>query len=171
MKWENKLGVYFLFRERGKRVSHYSTKAEYQPLATTVTELAWLRILFKELCIFLSHVPVLWCDNVFAITLSANPVFHSRSKHFEVNFHYVREKVLRKDLCVKFVSGKDNLAAVFTKPLIAPLFLLQKSKILVESFPTRLRWDVEAKKKSQSDAKKKKVLDDVIRLKQQPSAS
>ena len=171
MKWENKLRVYFLFRERGKRVSCSSTEAEYRALATIAAKLAWLRLLFKELHIFLSHVPVLWCDNVFSIALSANPVFHSRSKHIEVDLHYVSEKVLRKDQCLKFVSSKGNLADVFMKPLTAPLFLLQWCKLLVESSPTRLRGDVEAKKKSQSGAKKKKVLDDVIRLKQQSLVS
>ena len=70
-------------------------------------------------------MPVLWCDNVFSIALSANPVFHSRSKHIEVDLHYVSEKVLRKDQCLKFVSSKGNLADVFMKPLTAPLFLLQ----------------------------------------------
>ena len=76
-------------------VSRSSTEAEYRALATTATELSWLRILFKELRIFLPYVPVLWCDNVSAIALSANPIFHSRTKHLEVDYHYVREKVLR----------------------------------------------------------------------------
>jgi len=68
---------------------------------------------------------MLWCDNVFAIALSANLVFHSRSKYIEADFHYVHEKVLRKDLCIKFVFGKDNLVDVFTNPLTTPLFLFQ----------------------------------------------
>lgn len=124
-------------------MSRSSTEAEYCALATIVAELSWLRILFKELKIFLSHIPVLWCDNVFAIALSANPIFHSYTKHLEVDYHYVREKVLRKDLCVGFVSGKDNLADVFTKPLPAPLFLLLRQKLLVDSSLSHLRGDVE----------------------------
>lgn len=70
-------------------ISCFSIEAEYRALATTATELAWLRIVFKELRLFLYHVPVLWCDNVSAIALFANPVFHSRSKHIEVDYHYV----------------------------------------------------------------------------------
>ena len=76
-------------------VSHSSTEAKCRALATTAAKLSWLRILFKELRIFLPYVPVLCCDNVSAIALSANPVFHSRTKHLEVDYHYVREKVLR----------------------------------------------------------------------------
>jgi len=71
-------------------VSHSSTEVEYRALATIATKLAWLRILFKELRLFLHHSPVLWYDNVLAIALASNPVFHSREqKHIEVNFHYV----------------------------------------------------------------------------------
>ena len=136
-------------------VSRSSTKAEYRALDTTTAELYWLRILFKELRIFLSHVPVIWCYNVSIIALSANLVFHSRTKHIEVDFHYVREKVLRRDLSVGFVLGKDNLADVFTKPLPAPLFLLRRHKLLVDSSPCHLRGDVEDDD-SETNSKKKK---------------
>ena len=61
----------------------------------------------------------------------------------EVNYHYIRQKVLHKDLKVGFVSGKDNLADIFTKPLPAPPFLFFRSKLLVDSSPYRLREDVE----------------------------
>ena len=78
----------------------HSTKAEYHALATTTAELAWLRILFKELHSFLSHVRILWCDNVSTIALASNLVFHARRKHIEVDFHYIREKVICRDFCV-----------------------------------------------------------------------
>ena len=123
-------------------VARSSTEAEYRALATTATKVSWLRILFKELHIFLSHVPVLWCDNASAIALSANLVFYSRTKHIEVDYHYVREKVLRRDLCVHFVSGKDNLADIFTKPLPSPSFLLQRRKLLLDASPKSLTGDV-----------------------------
>lgn len=111
-------------------VSHSSTEAEYRTLDSTATEISWLLILFKELHIFLPHIPVLWCDNVIALALTANPIFHSRTKHNEADYHYVREKVLRRDLAVQFVSGKDNLVDLFTKPLPAPSFIFQRGKPL-----------------------------------------
>ena len=141
-------------------VSRSSIKAEYRALDTTAVELNWLRILFKELRIFLSRVLVIWCYNVSVIALSANPVFHSRTKHIEVDFHYVREKVLRRDLSVGFVLGKDNLADVFTKPLPAPLFLLQRHKLLVDSSPCHLRGDVEDDDSEMNSKKKKKGQND-----------
>ena len=124
-------------------VSRSSTEAKYRALTTFAAELSWLCILFKELKLYLPYVPVIWCDYISTIALSANPVFHSRTKHLEVDYHFIREKVLRKYLCVGFISGADNFADVFTKPLSAPPFLLICSKLLVDSPPKRLRGDVE----------------------------
>ena len=77
------------------------------------------------------------------IALFANPIFHSKTKHLEVDYHYVREKVLRRDLKIGFVFGKDNMADIFTKPLPAPPFLFFCSKLLMDSSPYHLRGDVE----------------------------
>ena len=92
--------------KKQQTVSRSSTEAEYRAFATSIVELSWLRILFKELKIFLPYVLVIWCGNVLSLTLSTNPVFHSRFKHLEVDYHYIHEKVLRKDLRVGFLSGK-----------------------------------------------------------------
>ena len=99
--------------------------------------------MFKELRIFLSHVLVIWCDNVFVIALSANPIFHSHTKHLEVDYHFTREKVICKQLQIGFVYGKDNFANVYTKSLIAPLFHFHHAKLLVDSSPISLRGGVE----------------------------
>ena len=55
----------------------------------------------------------------------------------------MREKVLSRDLCIRFISGKDKLVDIFTKPLSTPSFLHQRRKLLVDSFPCRLKGDVE----------------------------
>jgi hypothetical protein len=98
-------------------VSRSSTEAEYRSLSITVAELFWIRMLFKELRIYLSSRPVLWCDNVSALALASNPVFHVRTKHIEVDYHFVREKVLNRDILLKFISTHDQVADLFTKGL------------------------------------------------------
>ena len=99
-------------------------------------------MLFQEIQIPLKVAPVLRCDNLSALALASNPVFHAHTKHIEVDYHFVCEKVLRRDLCVKFVLGKDNLADIFTKSLPSPLFLHQRCKRTVDSSPSHLRGDV-----------------------------
>ena len=104
-------------------VSRSSIVSEYRALALASAELCWLHTLLKELGVFLVDAPILWCDNVSALAIASNPVFHARTKHIEVNFHFVHERVLCKDLSIKSVSTIDQLADIFTKSLPTHRFL------------------------------------------------
>jgi hypothetical protein len=98
-------------------VSRSSTKAEYKAIANVTAEIMWVQTLLNELGILQPRVASLWYDNLGAMYLSANPVFHTRTKHIEVDYHFVRERVARKQLNIRFLSSKDQLADGFTKPL------------------------------------------------------
>ena len=74
-------------------VSRSSTESEYRSLVTTTAELLWLQSLLRELGFFLPRPPVLWCDNIGATYLTTNPAFHARTKHIEIDFHFVRDRV------------------------------------------------------------------------------
>jgi hypothetical protein len=124
-------------------VSRSSTEAEYRALASASAELCWLRTLVKDLGLYLYDPPILWCDNVSALAIASNPVFHARTKHIEVDFHFIRERVLRKDLQVKFVSTVDQLADIFTKGLLFSSFQDLQSKLLVPVDTICLRGDDE----------------------------
>ncbi|WVZ49109.1 hypothetical protein U9M48_000490 [Paspalum notatum var. saurae] len=104
-------------------VSRSSTEAEYKAIANLTAELIWVQSLLKELGVFLHKAPRLWCDNLGATYLTTNPVFHARTKHIEVDFHFVREQVARKAMEVRFISSKDQLADMMTKPLSRAPFL------------------------------------------------
>jgi hypothetical protein len=70
-------------------VSRSSTEAEYRSLSLIAAELFWLRMLLQELQISLNSPLTLWCDNSGALALASNPIFHARTKHIEVDFHFI----------------------------------------------------------------------------------
>jgi histone deacetylase 1/2 len=74
-------------------VSRSSTEAEYKAIANGTAEVTWLQSVLRELEVFQSHAPTLWCDNLGATFLTANPMFQARTKHIEIDFHFVRENV------------------------------------------------------------------------------
>lgn len=96
-------------------VSRSSTEAEYKALDNATAEVIWVQSLLDELGIPQTKVPVLWCDNIGATYLSANPVFHARTKHIEVDYHFVRERVAQKLLDIRIISSNDQVADGFTK--------------------------------------------------------
>jgi hypothetical protein len=88
--------------------------------------LIWVEAILRELGVKLREKPRLWCDNLGATFLSANPVFHARTKHIENDYHFVRERVADNRLDITFISTKDQIADGFTKPL--PVKPLQEFK-------------------------------------------
>lgn len=123
-------------------VAKSSTEAEYRALAMVTAELYWLRMLLQHLHICISTVPTIWCDNNGAIALASNPIFHARTKHIEVDFHFIREKVANRDVSLRFLPSLDQPADVFTKGLSSARFALLRSKLLVLPLPIRLRGNV-----------------------------
>ena len=111
-------------------VSHSSTQSEYRALASTAIKLCWLRQLLKDLGIFLTTPPKLSCDNVSALAIASNLVFHARTKHIKVDYHFVRERVLHCDVQLKYITIDDQLADVFTKSLPTTRFQYHRSKIM-----------------------------------------
>jgi hypothetical protein len=120
-------------------VSKSSTEAEYRAMAMVTAELYWLRMLLKDLHLPLLHPPVIRCDNLGAMALASNPIYHARTKHIEVDYHFIREKVLNKDITLNFISTCDQPADIFTKGLTSARFLLLRDKLMVCAPPIRLR--------------------------------
>ncbi|KAM2367846.1 hypothetical protein ACFXTH_045477 [Malus domestica] len=112
-------------------VSRSSIEAEYKALAITAAELAWIRQLLCDLQVPLYAHPMMYCDNISAIDLSHNPVFHSRVKHIEIDYHFVRERVIREDLAVQHESSKEQFTDILTKGLFISLFQHHCSNLML----------------------------------------
>jgi len=78
--------------KRHDTVSKSSTEAEYRTMSLAASEVAWLQNLLKTMGLEQKRTPLLLCDNLSAVLLSVNPSFHSRTKHFALDYHYVRER-------------------------------------------------------------------------------
>ena len=92
-----------------------STEAEYRALTDTTFELFWLRWFLKDLGVSTSSATPLYCDNQSAIHIAHNDVFHERTKHIEIDCHFIRYHLLHSALKLISVSSIDQLADIFTK--------------------------------------------------------
>lgn len=86
-------------------------------MATTTCELIWLRQLLKDFDIVHNAPALIFCDNDAALQIATNPTFHERTKHIEIDCHFVREKVLDKSIKLMQIRSASQLADMFTKPL------------------------------------------------------
>lgn len=83
-------------------ISRSSTEAKYRALASNAVKICSLIMLLTELRLLLPSVPTVWCDNKSEISLTSFFVFHARFKHIEIDCHFIREKILKGVLFVKF---------------------------------------------------------------------
>lgn len=75
-------------------VAQSSTEADYRALALTVADLSWTTQLLTQLRVSVPRPLSLWCDSLSAIALAHNPVFHARTKHIEIDYHFLHDKVV-----------------------------------------------------------------------------
>ncbi|KAJ1698573.1 hypothetical protein LUZ63_007085 [Rhynchospora breviuscula] len=124
-------------------VSRSSTEVEYRSMDVTAAEIMWIQSILTELGHKNTSLPALWCDNLSATFLASNLVFHARTKHIELDYHFVREKLTAKQLMINFICSEDQIADVFTKSLAKARFTVLRSKLTVCSEQLSLRGPVE----------------------------
>ncbi|KAI3694502.1 hypothetical protein L1987_77468 [Smallanthus sonchifolius] len=121
--------------KRQTTISRSSAEAEYRGVANVVAEICWLRNLLLELGRPPTRTSLVYCDNVSAIYMSGNPVQHQRTKHIEIDIHFVREKVQHGQTRVLHVPSRHQLADIFTKGLPRVLFNDFRSSLSIRHPP------------------------------------
>lgn len=127
-------------------VSRSSTEAEYRAMATATAELTWITFLLRDIGLQLHQAPQLFCDNISALHMTINTRFHARTKHIELNYHFVREKVVLGTLITRLFPSKDQITDIFTKPLPKASFQLLRCKLGVQLSPHSSLRDIDIHK-------------------------
>ncbi|GKU93642.1 hypothetical protein SLEP1_g7218 [Rubroshorea leprosula] len=130
--------IAFAVGQKQNTVARSSAEAEYRAIANAVAEVLWVRQLLSELHVFLHSPPMVYCDNISAIYMSLNPVQHQRTKHIEIDIHFVREHVISGIICIQYLPSFAQRADVLTKALSSALFRSQRSNLSVLCSPTQI---------------------------------
>jgi hypothetical protein len=109
-------------------VAQSTAEAEYISLAHCVREVLFLRQLLGELGYEQSTTEI-WEDNQACIAMGNNPIHHSRTKHIDVRYHFIRERINLKDVKVLYISSKENVADIMTKGLEKTAYRYLKERL------------------------------------------
>ncbi|MCO5602787.1 hypothetical protein L7F22_056925 [Adiantum nelumboides] len=94
-----------------------SCEVEYRAVFTATVECVWLRRLMVDLGVGQDTANTIYTDSQSALAIARNPIFHARTKHIEVHYHYVRERLSAGQISLDYVPTLDNLVDLFTKTL------------------------------------------------------
>jgi len=124
--------------KKQKVVALSSAEAEFRGIAKGITEVLWIKKLITEIG-FPPQLPSqLKCDNKAAISISENPIQHDRTKHVEVDRHFIKEKIEDSSIELPFVRSEDQLVDILTKVVTSKAFTCVLSKLSIGDPTTHL---------------------------------
>lgn len=113
-----------------QRVVALSTaEAKYISLSLASCQALWITWVLEDLKHIVKESPIIYCDSKSAIALTENPVFHGKSKHIRIKYHFVRDLVEKGEVEIKHCKTEDQVADIFTKPLKSDIFKELKMKL------------------------------------------
>ncbi|TYK19609.1 Cysteine-rich RLK (receptor-like protein kinase) 8 [Cucumis melo var. makuwa] len=110
-------------------VARSSAEAEYRAMSLGICEEIWLQKVLSDLHQECETPLKLFCDNKAAISIANNPVQHDRTKHVEIDRHFIKERLDSGSICIPYIPSSQQIADVLTKGLLRPHFDLCVSKL------------------------------------------
>jgi hypothetical protein len=104
-------------RKKQSSISLSIAKAEYIVVETCCTHFLWMKKTLIDIQVEYDEPIPIYCDNTSAISISKNPVMHSKTKNITIKYHFLREQVAEKKIEVQYVGTKEQVAYIFTKSL------------------------------------------------------
>ena len=125
-------------------ISLSTTKVEYIAAATCCTQVMWRNKTLQDMKVSIDEPISIKCDNTSAISISKNPVLHSKTKHIPIKYHFLREQVAQKVVKLEYVATKEQTTDIFTKPLTREPFEYLRDRLGVVSVYATLCYEEKA---------------------------
>ena len=110
-------------------ISLSTTEVEYIAASECCTQIEWMKQTLQDIKVVYENPTVFHCDNTSSISLSKNPVQHSKAKHIPIKYHYLREQAASKNIRLEYIPTQEQVADIFTKPLNRDVFEHLKKKL------------------------------------------
>ena len=133
------IGTFSWSSKKWQVVTLSSIEVEYMTVTSIACQAVWLHRMLSELKYEQKDPTKILCDNKFAIALTKNSMFHGRSKHISIKFHYIRELVKNQEIELEFCRSEDQVTDIFTRPLKTDVFEKLKMMFGVIDFTIRIK--------------------------------
>eukprot|EP00253_Pinus_taeda_P036705 PITA_36705 len=116
-------------------ISLSTTEAKYIAVTACCTQVLWMKQTLQDIQVKSDETIPIFCDNTNAISISKNPVMHSKTKDILIKYHFVREQVAEMNIKVEYIGTKEQIADIFTKPLLCEIFEYLRQKLGIPPSP------------------------------------
>ena len=123
------------FSKKQTSIATSTAEAGYMAAGSCCAQVLWMKQQLCDYDVEAKEIPI-FCDNTSAIAITQNPVLHSRTKHIDVRYHFIRDHVEKKNVRIEYVRTEKQIADIFTKPLSEARFMELRNELgMIEMEP------------------------------------